>query len=419
MNPERVTSRDYAHPARPRAIRMFNRVAPTPLLPKLSASAIIDRARRATGERRFSDESFVEPLEVLVQSINEEARLHALGRVIQQTRLVNLVANRLRIDALYRAHPEIERTSLPPMLIIAGIPRTGTTLLQRLLAAHPDARWLPSWEALNPAPLRGERHDQSHRRRRVARQSTAALRYLAPDFFAIHPIEPDAPEEEILLLDMAFLSQTAEAMLHVPRYAAWAEAADHTPAYGWLRRTLRLLQWLRPRSHWILKTPNHIEHLDALLDQFPEALVIQTHRHLTEVLGSFCSMVAHGRGIFSDHVDPIEVGRHWQRKIAYVLDKAARDRASSDRETRVIDVRYSDLIADPVQTIRSIYEQAGIDALDWTDAQEQARTRNRKDRYGRHVYALEDFGLDANTIADIFADYHERYGTAPAQGANA
>src|SRR5262249_48955329 len=150
-------------------------------------------------------------------------------------------------------------------------------------------------------------------RRAAGRLAESALRVLAPEFFAVHPVESEAPEEDILLLDHAFMSQAPEAMLHVPTYARWLESQDLRPAYRFLRRALQVLAWQRGGAYWVLKTPHHLEFLAELLAVFPDAVIIQTHRDPQATMGSFCSMVAHGRGLFSDVVDPREVGRHWLR----------------------------------------------------------------------------------------------------------
>src|SRR6185503_18919343 len=130
--------------------------------------------------------------------------------------------------------------------------------------------------------------------RALGKLSERTLAWLAPEFFAIHPVEADAAEEDVLLLDHSFTSQAPEATLHVPTYAAWLETQDLEPAYRYLARALKLLSWQKPRQFWVLKTPHHMEYLDELFRVFPGATVIQTHRDPQKTMGSFCSMVAHG-----------------------------------------------------------------------------------------------------------------------------
>ena len=186
---------------------------------------------------------------MLLASIEKEAQLHPLGRAIMRGRIVGMLANRLRIEAVIRKHPHIEATPIRRPIVIAGLQRTGTTMLHRLLAADPRARALLAWEALHPAPLPGEGTSGSFRRRAAAMLSERGLQQLAPEFFAIHPVEADAPEEDILLLDHSFTSQAPEATLHVPSYAAWLERQDLVPAYRYLARTLQVLTWQRPGDY--------------------------------------------------------------------------------------------------------------------------------------------------------------------------
>jgi NAD(P)-dependent dehydrogenase (short-subunit alcohol dehydrogenase family) len=422
--PLRVTSTDYAHPHRPAALRLYNLAAGHA---PLEVDRLLEAARAATGLDDFGDPAFREPLGRLVASIEREARLHPVGRSITRTRLVSLLANRLRVEALHRAHPEIDAIPAGRPIVIAGLQRTGTTLLHRLLAADPRARALLSWEALHPAPLPGEGRRGSFRRRAEARLAEVALRAMAPDFFAIHPVEADAPEEDVLLLDHVFTSQTPEATLHVPAYASWLEDHDHTASYRYVERLLKVLLWQRPRSsmglrpaepgsapypasHWVLKTPAHMEHLGALLAVFPGALIVHTHRDPQATTASFCSMVAHGRGIFSDAVDPREIGRHWLRKVRRMTDRALAVR-DGGAGASFVDVSYYDLLADPIAEVRRIYARAGLTLDPAAEAAMRAASgRDVQHRFGRHVYHGRDFGLSRAGIDEAFAAYRARFG---------
>ncbi|NIN58976.1 MAG: sulfotransferase, partial [Xanthomonadales bacterium] len=222
---------------------------------------MIFAAQRRAGLKGFGEEEFRAPLEVLVASVNEEARLNALGRTIIHKRIVDALVTRLRARALFDQHPEIDAIDPGRVLVIAGLQRTGTTLLHRLLGADRRIRAVLSWEALNPVPLDGAR--ERERRIRQARRAEQGLRYIAPEFFAIHPVEHDMPEEDVLLLDVSFMSQSAEATMRVPSYARWLEEHDHLPAYRYLRQLLKVLLWQHGAPALLLKSPHHLEHLDA------------------------------------------------------------------------------------------------------------------------------------------------------------
>jgi hypothetical protein len=408
----RATSR-FERPSRPLPISLLNAAgrgaARIGLQPRLDVDSLLLAARKKAGLREFGDESFVEPLSLLVDSLESEARLSTLGRIIQRRRFVDALVNRLRVHQLLEAHPEIEDIPLDRVLVIAGLQRTGTTTLHRLLASMPDARSLASWEAVNPAPFPGETPGRPTARKLLARRAEQGLRYLAPQFFAIHPVEHDAPEEDVLLLDHHFMSQSAEAMMRVPSYATWLEGQDNRPAYDYMATLMRVLLWQRPGRHWVLKTPHHLEYLDTLLDVLPGARIIQTHRDPQKTTASFCSMVAHGACIFSDEVDADELAQHWLRKIRRVLERSMAVRSRLP-ERLFLDVSYYDLVAEPIKVLEEIYRFAG---LEFGENVEQAARgtgeRNVQHRHGRHRYALSDFGLDEARLEAELGFYRSHY----------
>ena len=407
------TSTDYRNPYRPLAVSIFNRTGRVGrrlgLRDDLDVTRMIDAARRKTGLTDFGEEWFLEPLEVLVRSINEEARLTPLGTRIQRSRIVSALSTRLRVEHLLRKHPEIRDIHLGKIIVIAGLQRTATTTLHRLIAADPRVRALRSWEALNPVPLPGETKGDHRRRRRHAKTAARAIGYLAPDFMAIHPIVPEAPEEDIFLLDLSFMSQTPEAVMHVPSYSRWLEDQDHTRCYEYMVTALRILHWQRPGDLWVLKTPHHMEYLDVILGIFPDVTIVQTHRDPKKSIPSFLSMVAHGRGILSDDVDPDEIGAHWMRKTIRLMEQSMAVRSAAG-DGAFVDVSYYDLVADPLGELRRIYRAAGIDFT--AEAEEAAMAvsrRDTKDRYGRHVYSPDSFGLDDKSIDEATGFYRQAH----------
>ncbi len=414
MGGEVVTSRATGRPYRPRAIAVANGIgrglARIGLRANLEEASLLAAARRAGKGRRFADESFREPLGRLLRALDCEARLHPLGRAILRQTLVRLLLNRLRLEAACQEHSEIEAIAVDSPVFIVGLQRTGTTLLHRLLAVDPALRPLASWEALNPAPFpgTGPRAGGRDPRMRSAEWAERGLRYLAPDFFAIHPVEAHAPEEDVLLLDFSLLSPTAEASQNLPSYSQWLEEVDHRPAYRYFRRMIQLLLWQKP-GRWLGKTPHHLEYLDVLLDVFPDAKIIHTHRDPLRALPSFCSMLFHARGIFSDRVDPREVGRQWTHKQVRMVERGmvVRDRVGAES---FADVSYTALIADPIKQVRRIYDFLELDLAPETERRMQAWiSGNPQHRLGRHDYRLEDFGLDRADLERRFAAYRERF----------
>ncbi|MDE0614995.1 MAG: sulfotransferase [bacterium] len=404
-----MTSTDYQNPYRPVPVRVFNRLGRAGSSGRLNVDNLTKHAKRKTGLSDFGDDGHLEALQVLVESINNEARLTPTGRIVQKSRLAGALIQRLRIQDLLRRHPEIDDIDLGPVIAITGLQRTGTTLLHRLLYSHPEIRGISGLEALMPvaATDSAERAERARKRRAMLAERT--ISYLSPDFMAVHPVDREQPEEDVLLLDLNFMSQSAEAILHVPSYSRWLQDQDHTATYEYFRRVLKVLTWQQQATAWVIKTPHHLEYLDVLLKVFEGVTVVQTHRDPRVAVSSFCSMVAHGRGMFSDHVDPAEIGRHWCDKTHRMVEWAMKTRAETP-EGRFVDVSYYDLIRDPMAQLRRIFEVAAVEFDDEAKKlAEQYSAANPQNRFGKHNYRLEHFGLSQQAMDETFAAYREAY----------
>ena len=409
----RVTSTDYQNPYRPVPVRILNSIGKVGgnlgLTGSLRVDTLVNQAKRKTGLTDFGDDGHFRALDLLVGSINDEARLTATGRFIQKSRLADALVHRLRIEDLLREHPEIHDIGLGKIVLVTGLQRTGTTLLQRLLNSHPEIEGISAAEALDPVPAGNATGSGVDGRNRRARLAQGVAAYLSPQFTAVHPIDHNEPEEDVLLLDLNFMSQSAEATMYVPSYSRWLEGQDHTRTYQYFLKVLKVLCWQRPRSRWVLKTPHHMEYLDVFLKVFPDAMVVQTHRDPRKALPSFCSMVAHGRGIFSDCVEPTEVGRHWCRKTRRMVELTMQTRDGADG-ARFLDVSYYDLLKDPIAQLRRICRHAGIG---FNDNAERAAAKymhaNPQNRFGKHIYRLGDFGLTEGIVEEAFSDYRQKH----------
>lgn len=371
--------------------------------------ALLGAAEQATGLSDFGDPGFREPLRRLIDSMESEARLSPLGGWIARGNLVRTLANRLRIVAEWHAQPQMLAQPVRAPVFIVGLQRTGTTLLQRLLARLPGLRGLQSWEAVAPARPRGWYPNGRDRRIRNARMTERALQYVAPDFFAVHPIEAESQEEDVLLFDPSFFSTAPEALMRIPSFSQWLEDADHRPAYREYAKVMQLLLWQK-RGRWLGKTPQHLEHLDVLLDVFPDARIVHTHRDPLRVIASFCSMICHGRGVFSDHVDPREVADHWGRKQLRMLERALAVRGPGS-ESAFLDVRYADLVADPLGEVKRVCEHIGVPLAAETERDMSGfLSHHTQHRYGVHRYEFDDFGLDRAELDRALTPYRERFG---------
>ncbi|MBK6484495.1 MAG: sulfotransferase [Chitinophagaceae bacterium] len=363
---------------------------------KLTKDHLIKLARKQTALQSFGADFWEEPLERLLDSVNREAQLTPIGRFITQKRLVNMLVIRLRAEQAFKKYPEILEQQLYPVQLICGLQRTGTTKLQRLLAADPDNRVLLSWEAINPVPF-NDKPNEKEDRIKVARLSEKALRLMAPGFFSIHPVEYEKPEEDILLLDNTFLSTTPEATMHVPSYAAWLEGTDQTIAYEYMIKLLKYLQFQQPAKRWVLKSPHHLEFLPVINKLFDKVQFIWTHRDISESLPSFLSMVAHSQSIFSNGVTAERVAKHWVRKTAFMLSNGIAFRKANN-DLNFVDVFYQKLVDAPMEALSDIYKERGPVSTELAQRFMETEVKNTKNKYGAHAYRLGDFGLTRQEI---------------------
>ena len=393
------------HPYRPTAIAILNGIARgLGYRASLTPENLLKAARKATGLNDFGDESFRPALDQLCHSAIHEANMHPFGRWIMRKRLLDILCTRLRVQDLLSQHPEILEREIKPPLVIAGLQRTGTTMLHRLLAADPNTRALQSWEAINPMPHPKEKPGDPQWRLKQALTAEKGLKYLAPEFFAIHPVEATAPEEDVLLLEYSFISDVPEATLNLPSYSNWLSEQDLSPSYRYLKVLLQVLDWQNPGERWVLKTPAHLGNLDVLLDIFADAKIIQTHRDPAKITASFSSMLAHGYGVFSDHVDPPRIARHWLDKNAGMVNRAMLTR--EQHPDAFFDVNYADVMQNPMSQVERIYAFAGLELDDAArEAMQDSLQTNKKDRHGKHRYSLEEFGLNASDVEQAYALY--------------
>ncbi|MDA3642700.1 sulfotransferase [Saccharopolyspora indica] len=360
------------------------------------------------GLSEFGDDWFLEPLRVLVAALNGEARLSGTGLEMTRRKLTALLVDRLRLRALQREHPEVLDVQPVVAGVICGLPRTGSTLLHRLLASSPKLTAMRFWEASYPLPLPGE-EPGGPERKRLARQRIEAFLEFAPDFGNIHTLQWDAPEEEVILVDRSFASMSFDSIYWAPGYGDWLSAADQRNAYAELRQWLQVLQWQDPARAgrpWILKSPHHLAALDTVLDTFPGCRIVMTHRSPLRAVPSYASMAHAMSTRYSDAVDPAAIGRYWSERFATSLRAFGAVRAK--RPERFVDVRFDTMLTEPVTGARRVLEALGLPADD-TDvtAFESYVERDRRERHAVHSYTAEDFGLSPEQLARDFAFYQE------------
>ncbi len=389
------------------------------------AASVKTTAQRKEGLDDWGPLPFDEPLDVLADSY-AAADLNDIGVHILRSGLVHSLRMRLRAQEWIRRHPEITAERIVAPVVVVGMMRSGTTLLQRLLAADDRFHCAYGWEVVEVAPkLDYHWATETDPRIAISEQREAVSREMAPDLFAIHPMYAREPEEEIVFLADAFLSHVPESGAHVPTYRAWIDTQDFAPAYGYLHRMLQFLQWqkrqrsgaagreklsTRTAERWVLKSPAHLGYLDALRAQFPDLHVVHMHRDPRETIASGASLNATLHAMHSDRVDTHRVGAEWLQRMGWTNDRAMAVRASwADESQRCTDIEFDDAVADPIGQVLRVYDAIGVP---FTTAAESGMRRWLKQRpreAQRPPYALSDYGLDDQRIDDRFAIYNHRF----------
>lgn len=378
---------------------------------RLQEKGLLEEACRQTGLDDFGSPSFHEPLRRLLASMELEARLNPMGRLATRQDLIRLLVNRLRLQEDRKLNHAIVEQRIPRPIFITGLPRTGSTLLHRLLALDPANRVAMTWETMYPSPPPDAATYWRDPRIRVVERQLRWFQRLLKDFNRIHPIGASLPEECLVIFSNSFMSYQFETTHRLPSYLSWLLGQDLRPAYEMHHRILQNLQWRCPAKRWILKAPAHMFDFEALFSVYPDACVVMTHRDPLEVSASNSSLTATLRSAFSDEVSPFEVGPECSRRWASAINRAieSRDLGCAPAE-RFLDIYYADLIADPTSAIKKVYNSFDLPVPDGLEekAQEFLR-RNPKDRFGKHRYSLDAFGLNAEEEMSRYNTYRQRF----------
>ena len=312
-------------------------------------------------------------------------------------------------------HPEIADEHIEAPIVVVGMMRSGTTLVQRVLARDPRHLCVFGWEASEPAPRLDWDPSAPDPRVTQAIASNDQLREFAAALYAIHPMHAREPEEEIMFFADAFLSHVPEASCDVPEYRAWLDTVSFRPAYTHLHRTLRLLQWQKcsrgeSPGRWILKTPQHLGYLDTLVETFPDAHIVHLHRDPVDVIASGASLNTTLWQMHADAVDPKKVGRLWLERMGWTNDRAMRARDAMNDRSRFTDIWFRDAVADPIGQIERVYHAIGLDLTPEARDQMGGWLHDQASRdSASHHYSPEQFGLTPDEINDRFAEYIERF----------
>jgi hypothetical protein len=371
--------------------------------------ALLDAARAATGLDDFGPDTFRPGLEALCESLEREAQLNDLGAVAMPGMLVGSLSNRLRVLDWIASHPEVADEVIDAPVVVVGMFRAGTTLLSRLFDQDPRNRALLMWEAGDSVPPPTPAEHRTGPRVDAVHASNAMLAEINPQIEVVHHEQADEATECITAMAQDFKSLTFEAVANIPSYDEWLLGVDQRSAYDYHRKVLQVLQSGGVRGRWTLKSPHHAIALEHLTAVYPDARLVLLHRDPVVLTASVCSLIRTLSSTFSDADHTAYIADHWPTMLEESVRRidAFRD---SHPEHPIVDVQYTDLVTNPVSTVRSIYAAVG-DELDVAAAEAitQYVDAHPRGQFGAHRYDLAEYGLDAGELAERFAGYTDRY----------
>lgn len=387
-------------------------------LGRLDAASILDAARRQTGLEDWGDEHFLVPMQHVVQAVRNQERFTPLARVILRQTWIRAVCNRLWLQDWVKRHPQVVETRVERPIFVLGFPRTGTTLLQNLFALHETRRGLPFWELASPVPVSDDRAADRDQRRKATQVMLSAAYLAAPEMSEVHYIDLDTLEECWPLFANSFSVMNWELQSGLEEYGQWLlDNVDMRVPYAEVKRHLQVLLAQNPVTaggtspgQLVLKCPEHLWFIDALLHVYPDACIVWTHRDPYDTIASYCSLMSLQWRTLFGQIDRIRIGEYMERRLLVGIERAIAARSRHD-PARFFDVRFEDLVADPAGVLERASRWFNLDLPpDHRGAVAEYLSHKRSDDRGRHRYDASLYGLDPDRLRERYAGYIRHFG---------
>lgn len=378
----------------------------------MTEEAILGTAVQNTGLDDFGDQEFRKHLQVWLDTVEADTDLTPLGRAGIFMAMVRNAEVRLRVEDKIKQFPEILDIKIEQPLIIAGLPRSGTTYLQNFLAADPRLRSLPYWEALQPVPAPSQvvHYGEADPRREECVKNWAQQDALLPYIKAIHPFSPDHIHEDIDFQTPEFGSYHLEWLCHAPMWRDYYLQMDQLPVYRYIKKCLQVLSFQTGNKRWLIKCPQHMEQLPTLKQVFPDATLVINHRDPVASIQSAIYGPAYSGRVTRTHIDTKQISDYWIDRYQRLLKACVRDRECFD-DAHSIDVYFHELMQNPLGQVAAIYKKAGLrydQGIE--DMMTAALSQHQRGANGAIHYDIKrDFGLDASTMREQFSFYYDRF----------